>query len=150
MGFREVQIIIKTDRCRILTVKMQRISIIRSLERGKYSKEEKDTRAFLKWERPYLDFKEEKWQCRGPVIRINITEIRFGEWRTWTGVITSGNISVESSPTEGSESKGNLSKAWGCLILRPLAKKAASGRGTGNSMAFLQRKNRAATTRSSA
>lgn len=104
--------------------------------------------SFIKATAPYLDFKEEKWQCRGPVIRRNITEIRFGKWRTWTGLITSGNISVGSSPAEGSESKGSLSKAWGFLILRKLAKKAASGRGTGNSMAFLQRKNRAATSRS--
>ncbi len=74
---------------------------------------------------PLLDFKEEKWQRGGHIIRINITEIRSGKWQNWTGVITSGNISVGGSPAEGSEPQGSLFKAWGFLILRPLAKKAA-------------------------
>lgn len=74
---------------------------------------------------PLLDFKEEKWQRGGHIIRINITEIRSGKWRNWTGVITSGNISVGGSLAGGSEPQGNLSKAWEFLILKPLAKKAA-------------------------
>lgn len=74
---------------------------------------------------PLLDFKEKKWQRGGHIIRINITEIRFGKWQNWTGVFTSGNISVGGSLAGGSEPQESLSKAWEFLILRPLAKKAA-------------------------
>ncbi len=63
-------------------------------------------------------------------------------------VITSGNISVGGSPAEGSELQGGLSKAWGFLVLRPLAKKAApkarnSSNGKAKAAAEISRKCRA-------
>ena len=62
---------------------------------------------------PLLDFKEEKWQRGGHIIRINIIEIRFGKWRNWAGVITSGNISVGDSLAGDSEPQGSFFQGSG-------------------------------------